>query len=389
MDSMRVCVACGAIGPTEKSQCTGCGGSLSNAAQAEARPDGVMFAMVLESDFQCRSCGLRSTLDSLYLDPEIDCHRCGTSQAFDVSQWKDSLGHAHAVADLSGPPKEGQGFQRHGQAMKGSNPFAALGVGFTFAELTQSGLTISAAGMVQRTLRVKVATGHPVCSAGHGPSVVEIDGAGNTSVSCKACASVATYALPSKATELSSGCCGVVDDEHRKDRPVVRMQASAGGGAVALTCPNCSASLPATQDSSVVTCEYCKTVSYLPKRAFLKLNPQHKSRPFWLLFRGPSSKRSGKSDDDDDEDEKKKPLQVDPPSPAPAPTPAFPDPAPPAMAAARTGSPVGLMIGISMALLVLGAGVAFLMFHSSQRPKAASPTPPPHAAPPHHNTPHH
>jgi transcription elongation factor Elf1 len=43
---------------------------------------------VLENDFQCRGCGLRSTLDSLYLDGAIECSRCGMSQVFDVSQGK-------------------------------------------------------------------------------------------------------------------------------------------------------------------------------------------------------------------------------------------------------------------------------------------------------------
>jgi hypothetical protein len=153
---MRICGRCGTILPLEAAGCKVCDAPVASPAYAEPRPDGVMFAEVLESDFQCRSCGLRSALDTFWFEAEVDCSRCGTTQAFDVSQWEESLKHAHAVADLSGPPPAGQGSLRHGQGVLGDNPFKDLGVKFTFAELTQSGMTISAAGTTHRTLRVKV-----------------------------------------------------------------------------------------------------------------------------------------------------------------------------------------------------------------------------------------
>jgi hypothetical protein len=387
-NAVRVCASCGTIAPLEKATCAVCEASLAMPALVEPRPDGVMFATVFESDFQCRSCGLRSALDSLYVEPEVDCHRCGTTQVFDVSQWKDSLNHAHAVADLSGPPAEGQGSLLHGQPLKGDNPFKALGVGFTSAELSQSGMTISAAGTVYRTLRVKVATGHPVCPSGHGAVVVELGETGSAKVTCPTCNDPATYVIPASARELASTCVGVVDDEHRKDRSVVKMQASAaGGGAVALTCPRCNASLPATQTSNVVTCQFCNTVSYLPKRAFLKLNPQQKSRAFWIMFRGPSLKRLGTTGEDGDTDEESHGPTEAPPLVAPRPPVAAigPLPTPP-----PSGRALPLAIAFVLSVLVLGgvlAAFALLRPDQGSRPTPAGPAPQ-HGGTPHHPTRH-
>jgi hypothetical protein len=337
-----------------------------------------MFARVLESSFQCRGCGLRSPLDTFCLEAEIDCPRCGMTQAFDTEQWIDALNHAHAVADLSGPPPNGQGSLRHGQPLLGDNPYAKLGVEFTFAELQQSGMTISAAGMTQKSLHVKVATGHPVCPAGHGPVLVELDGRGNTRVTCSQCNAPAIYALPPKATEFVAACVGVIDEEHRSDRPRVRVMPSAGGaGAIALTCPACSAALPVAPDSSVVTCQFCKAVSLIPKRTLAKLSPQIKGQPFWLLFRGPSAKRKeiageqrpGSAPEDSNDDDS------DPPVPAPQGLPSPQDWQAPAAPASSSRWPVFVVLAI---VVVLAAGAGFWAFASRHADHSSSPH---HSAP--------
>lgn len=342
-----------------------------------------MFAQILESDFQCRSCGLRSTLDSLCVEGEVDCSRCGTTQAFDVDQWADSLKHAHDVADLSGPPPGGQGSLRHRVPLKGSNPYASLGVRNTFAEHAQNGMTISAAGVTQRSLRVKVTTGHPVCPKGHGPVVVELDGSGSARVTCATCNEPATYLLPSKASSLASGCVGVIDDEHRQDRPLVRVEpSSGGGGAVALACPRCNASLPATQASSVVTCQFCNTVSYLPRRAFNKLNKDRKSKPFWLLFRGPSPKRihpeGGPAIEDDDEKAVPAPAEASGTAPAQAASAPLASSDRPKPSTGRSGALIFGIVAVAVAVAAIIGAVALRSHSASPRPSAP---PPPHAGP--------
>jgi hypothetical protein len=366
-NAMRICTGCGTIAPTEASACKVCGGSLATVEHAEPRADGAMFALVLESDFQCRSCGLRATLDSLSVEPEVECHRCGTAQAFDVSQWKKSLAHAHSVADLAGPPPAGQGSLRHGVPLKGNNPFGAIGVKFSFAELQQSGMTISAAGMVQESLRVKVSTGHPVCPNKHGPLSVTLDGAGLTSVECKTCGGPASYKLPPKATELDSGCCGVIDDEHRSDRPRVRLQAGASGAAVALSCPSCNASLPATDGSSMVSCQFCRTVSYIPKRTLLRLDPQKEMhRPFWLLFRGPSATRTATTDEDARVAELKKAMKSEPRADGDANLAGGTGRVPAAGVAPRRSRAMPFIIGGVVLALAAAAVAAFLLLGSNE-----------------------
>ena len=250
VNAMRVCAGCGAIAPTDPGTqatqaCMICMASLAVVEHVEPRRDGVMFAMVVEVDFQCTSCGQRSALGSLAAPPEVLCRRCGKSQAFDVSQWKQSLAHAHAVADLAGPPLAGQGSLRHGMPLAGANPFGSVGVGLTFAELEQSALQPGTGGAAHESLRVKVSTGHPVCPEKHGPLLVKLDGRGGTEVRCVECGTATRHVLPRLATELAPGCCGVIDDACRTD-----LIASAAPG---------QAPPP--------------------------------PRPFWLLFRGPSRAR--------------------------------------------------------------------------------------------------
>jgi len=375
-NAMHVCGRCGTIAPLEGVACTTCDAPFPTHAFAEPRPDGVMFAEVIESDFQCRSCGLRSNLGTFCFEDEVDCSRCGTTQAFDVSQWEQALTHAHAVADLSGPPPGGQGSIRHGQPLQGDNPYRSLGIRHTFAELTQTGMTIGAAGTSHRTLRVKVATGHPVCPNGHGPVVVSLDGATATRAACSVCRDAATYATPTRATELHHSLAGVIDDEHRTDRPRVRVESTAG--AIALACPRCNASLPATEVTSVVTCPFCSAASYLPKRALAKLDPQHKSRPFWLLFRGPSALRLGRDGNSDDEPASTSPTPpVNPALPAAvvAPAPSLST----APAAQKRRFPVAVVVVAAAFCVFAAIVVAVLVFHSP--PPAPKPPSAPHGGP--------
>jgi hypothetical protein len=377
-NAMRVCPKCGTIAPVERTACSVCDASITGPAFAEPRPDGVMFAEVFECDFQCRSCGLRSALDTFCFEAEVDCSRCGTTQAFDVAQWEEALHHAHSVADLSGPPAGGQGSLRHGRPLQGENPYKDLGVRFTSAELTQSGMTISPAGTTHRTLRVKVATGHPVCVDGHGPVTVTLDGSGTTRTECPVCHDAATYATPKKATELVASLAGLIDDEHRTDRAQVRLESS--GGAVALSCPRCSASLPATQTSSVVTCQFCNTASYLPKRAVIKMKAAIRSRPFWLLFRGPSNKRVGGDGDAHDELLATSPKAMEPARVLPALVAAVASPAiaiPPGPAVMRTRKfPTVIVVAVVLAVLI-GSGVVAVML-LAHHPAPARPPPAQH-----------
>src|SRR5688500_8082797 len=80
----------------------------------------------LRVHFQCRGCGLFSPLNSLDVDGEVDCLRCGMRQAFDPGAWTHALEHAHDVADLGGGPTPEGRCARRDVSIAHKNPYVAI-----------------------------------------------------------------------------------------------------------------------------------------------------------------------------------------------------------------------------------------------------------------------
>jgi len=299
--SMRVCGMCGILAPTSKTECIACKADIRGAPTVPARDDEHYWVCVLECDFACRGCGMRSPLDSLDLDGTVECRRCGLQQAFDVDQWKEALIFAQDVADCAGPPG------RLGKEPVANNPYAELGVAHTYAEKTLSGMIIDAEGMKPRTLRLRATPGVPLCERCHVPLEVEVSDEYKTRTTCPRCRDQAIYDTPDEAFDVNADIEAVLADDHRCDREAVRVQAAPGGAAVAVSCPKCNASLPVSDGTSMVNCGYCGTPCRIPSRLMAKLShaaPMPKR--WWILFDDDSYLRLGvdpDADDDDDDDD--------------------------------------------------------------------------------------
>lgn len=300
---MRVCPGCGVIAPVSRTDCVACGRQYgASPPTVGPRPDGWYWACVLECDFACRGCGMRSPLDSLDNDGEVECRRCGLTQAFDGDQWNDVLAFAQDVADCAGP--EG----RLGKPKVHDNPYAAIGRDKTYAEKTLSGMIIDGEGMKPRTLRLRAAPGIPLCERCCVPLEVVVDtNEYKTTATCPHCHDHAHYDTPGEAFDANGDIAAILADDHRCDREAVRVQPSPGGGAVAIACPRCNAALPVTDGSTFVNCSYCSTPCRVPSKLLHRLGGTPKPKRWWILFDDDSNLRNGvdpdKDDDDDDDDD--------------------------------------------------------------------------------------
>ena len=284
MGPLRICPQCGIVAPTAKTACAFCNHAFGAAAPViPPRLDGMQFVCVGGCDFACRGCGLRSSLGGLDVDGEVECRRCGMVQAFDVSQWEEILGFAHNVADLSNPAP-GDTVAQHG-------PYADIGATNTWAELKLSGMVIDGGGMKTRSLRLVASPGVPLCHKCKNSLDAQLDGNGNAQTRCGRCGETAVYALPAGTAGVYQALKAAISDDHRTDRQVVHVRSSAGGGAVAIACPTCNAPLPAS-DSTLVTCPFCNTAARIPTRAWYRMVEAEKQQAWWLLFQGPSPRRS-------------------------------------------------------------------------------------------------
>ena len=302
-----ICPGCGVIAPSMRQSCLRCNTAFGPAPLAvSGRVGGAIWICITECDFQCRGCGLRSPLHGFDVDGEVECQRCGLNQAFDTAQWKEALEHVHAVGDLSGPSPEGRN-PTPGVSIAAQNPHRTLGVEHTQSEHTQQTTIFSGGGMRQLTLRTAASPGHPLCRKCHAPLDAQPDGRGGLESACPRCGDRARYALPPGTQAIYPALVAVIGEEHRLDRPAVKVGAG-GGGAVAITCPSCGAALPLTSAADLVTCAFCKAVARVPMRAWCRVSGEKaRFEPFWVLVAGQSPKRlgltrGGHDDDDFDHD---------------------------------------------------------------------------------------
>jgi hypothetical protein len=381
---MRVCPGCGIIAPFARAECGACKTPFGPAPPiAAGRDRSILFACIHVCEFKCTACGMYSPLASVELGGQVECMRCGLTQAFDVVQWTDALGHAHDVADLSGPSPEGQN-PLPGRSIAGKSAHGRIGTEFTSSTKTQNGMVMDARGTRHHTLKTTVSPGHPLCRACRVPLEVVLEGQGVTRTRCPRCNDAATYALPENAASTYAALRGVIAGEQRTDRPVARTTRGQSG-ALGVACPQCGAAL-AAGEGEIVKCTYCATVARVPGRLARRQiqGEPPKVDPFWVLLDGLSPGRKkllrGKSEDDDDDDDDDDMAHAGPMPPSPNGMPAW---AHPNMQHGAYGahqpprSIAGLVIGISVAVVVLvallGAGAAFYLQADDDPPARQAP----------------
>ena len=273
-----VCPGCGVVAPPSRERCDLCSSPLRAPAVAVApRPELGAFVQV-RCERRCRSCGAWTPVNHLDLDDTFRCARCDLIQAFDAGVWQEALHHAHAVADLAG-------------SELGGEELAAIGRTATTSSVEMSGMSTSGGVMRSRSLRLQAGPGHPLCRACRAPLEVTVHAA-DLHARCPGCGDEGTHITAPAARQLAPGLLGALADDHRSDRPDAREVVSDGGGAVALRCPSCSASLELDPHSHFVRCGYCNTTSRVPSNTLFRVfHQQAVADPFWLLFRGPSPRR--------------------------------------------------------------------------------------------------
>lgn len=250
------------------------------------RPDDPYWVQV-RCQFQCRECGANTPLDAPAVDGTVTCARCAKLQAYDVSAWTEGFRQAHAVGDLGGPDAG----RREPAVSAERNPFAHIGEDATAAQMNVSGMVIDGGVMRTRSLELTASPGHPLCPSCHAPLSVAASASGDLEARCSRCDHRATYHTAPEVLALYDRLAGVLADDLRSDHPDARADESEGGGAIAFTCPNCSAALAITPSTRIATCSYCGTTCRIPSRVALNAFPDAAPTPWWILVEGASDQR--------------------------------------------------------------------------------------------------
>lgn len=285
-ETLEVCRGCGVVALPGAARCEVCDAEHESPRLRVPRLFDGRFAWVaVRTRFECRSCGHKSPLNHLDLDESVLCVACGVEQAFKSRGWERPLKHAHGVADLSGPSPEGR-FPEPALSIAEHNPFADVGVARVWAFSGRQGKGVGAGA--HESLEIEAAPGHPLCDECRTPLAIAERTNERLTLRCPACGADRRHPLPPQA---QGRVAGVLTTELANERRDVGLLVDAGG-AVAVTCPYCSAPLDLSGACTVVTCRYCSVTSRLPSSVLLRLG--FKSvRPlvWWMLFEGPSSRR--------------------------------------------------------------------------------------------------
>jgi hypothetical protein len=246
-----------------------------------------LFWVAVRARFECRACGHLTPLNHLDMDGSALCVACGTDQAFKARGWERPLKHAHGVGDLSGPGGEGR-FPDPALSIANHNAMAHVGVTAVSAVSGRQGRTVG--GGAHESLELEAAPGHPLCERCRRPLVVGARTPELITLRCAFCKeSERSHPIPSGARDRIAGVAAAEDARGRKD---IELLADASG-ATAVRCPNCSAPLDLSGVCSVVTCSFCSVTSRLPSEVLFRLGFKSvKPLVWWLLFDGPSSRRT-------------------------------------------------------------------------------------------------
>ena len=272
MPGVNVCFSCGVVGPLGPI----CDACEEQTGAISARSEGNVVWCAVKAQFQCRSCGFPSPLDGVVVANGIECAQCGSYQQFDASVWREALPFAHEVGDLGGPSPEGR-FPNPAIWIGDDNPHRGVGTTRTLESRKIQGITLDAA------------PGHPVCKKCRRTLDVRFE-PGACVTSCAQCGSSARYLTPPELRDMGKVPIAIVAEEHRQGRVAATLQAG-DTGVVAITCPQCGASLRAG-DSTSMECTYCHTLLFIPMRARPKGRAQAKPIVFFVAFEGPSPLRN-------------------------------------------------------------------------------------------------
>lgn len=286
---LRICGSCGAIAPTQRTECVSCNASLASPLVVHDAATG--FWVGVECGFNCSVCGNFSPLNYLDNDGEVQCARCGTEQRFDSSQWWEGLSLAHSVGDLAGPAPEGRFPVPGAPSIADENMYKPIGVDKTFAEHQQQGMIIDGSGMRQHSLKVRALPGHPLCDKCNQPLRVKQCAGGVLSVQCPACNNERTYARPEGIPHSLQALGGVLAMDHEQGGRHADVQQDQSG-ALAIRCPNCTAPLDFDGKSTVIRCKFCDIAVRIPSTTLRSLgNADPKQLRWWLYFTDVSEER--------------------------------------------------------------------------------------------------
>jgi len=215
----------------------------------------------VECAFKCRACGFVVPLDRLETTGAVECAHCGLEQAFDVRAWHEALDHAHEVADGM-----------------------VAGVG---TDRVSSQETIR----TENSFQITTSPGRPLCKTCHGLLDVSVADAHRATATCAACKTSEVYEVPAATVRLTDKTLSaILATEHRADRKAARVEKSAG--AIAVTCPSCSAPLEVSEGTTFAQCKYCQVTCRIPASVWARMGGKPpRPESMWLAFDGPSRTR--------------------------------------------------------------------------------------------------
>ena len=286
---MRVCASCGTIAPTSKEECAVCFSRFEGSVlEVEPPGEGLGWARV-SGGFKCRSCGFDVALNGLSYSGAVVCGSCGIRQAFSGEIWGDIVEFVHSVADLTGHRRpEPDSALWPAIAEETFEETAALykRIGRDRCVLEKS----SGAFSDDLDWAMEASPGHPTCGMCKALMKVRLEGR-ETICECPSCGAERRYVLSEEEAALP-GVVGVIAEAHESSTPQVKEERSAGGAAVALTCPNCSGALDAAKVGETVVCSFCGVTSRIPARLMQRITGEpEKKQPWWILFEGESPLR--------------------------------------------------------------------------------------------------
>jgi hypothetical protein len=288
---MEVCGTCGLIAPSKRGTCDACEAPFATPRMQVPPLGDDLYWVSVRCEHRCRACGLTTPLNELDADGIVACERCGIDQAMDVSEWARIFQHAHEVGDLAGPDPNGRKPAKDAD-IADQNHFKTTGVKHGAAPSQDYG---------EGHARVTAGPGHPLCKQCKVPLVVPFDARAfkecRATASCPTCKASATYALPKNAREAYPALRAVIAEGNR-DGVKHAVVAGSAGQPVILRCPGCGADLPAFDPATrQVTCTFCKVVAFVPARASARQGAAAlPAEAWWLLFRGPSPRRTALED---------------------------------------------------------------------------------------------
>jgi len=241
----------------------------------------------MKGHFICRSCGDKVALNHFSLDGYL-CGSCGILQKFGMREWSQIVRHAHDTADITGffrPSADDVRFWEVFSAYDSDVAMMFKSIGRDKSCLTKGNEEF---GGIE--FEMDVSPGHPLCASCSKPVKLEIK-AERLHCTCLSCGYAAIYRAFPEAGNYRN-CVAAICEDDRSDVSTAKTEPSSGGGAIAITCPNCAGALDVRALGDTVTCPFCKTMCHVPAQVFTRaMGKAIPPRPWWMVFEGESRRR--------------------------------------------------------------------------------------------------